>query len=419
MSDTFPRPRAMHAAPFSSRAYAGFSRAQARFISLVVPDKRGLSIVDPMCGQALLAATWAHEGAKVLVSDINPGPLALAALRSPSMIEQRQGLGAQLRDVIKRLSRDAKTKQLVSEALAQGVTESTDWLPETTKNQLRRFGLRLGLQHQGDLRVAFARNDQLQRFAIGICALAARRLSTFRLSDNVTWLRPGGLARPEAVADHLMVSLGEWEQWARQVEIGRPRGSLRTRLVSVTELTVRGGANLVITSPPYANRLDYQRMWAPETAVVQAVVGCIMNGADQFIGTNTPRQPTSQDIAHLPRNIRVALQSIKAHSAWASASYYYPFFATYALDLDRACRAMAGMLRTGGKAILFGRDTVRKDTLFPTIEIVSHAMRAGGCTVIRKEGAIIRSHIGNMRVSTDVGLFGKAQREWWLVLEKQ
>jgi hypothetical protein len=417
MRSIIPKSRAMHAAPFFSRAYAGFSIAQAKFISEIVPDRRGLRIVDPMCGQALLAATWAHEGATVFCADINPGPLALAALRSPLLIAGRARQSEQLRGLLYDRCIGQPTDPPLESLDEAG--ESEDWLIPRVRNELRSLGIALGLNTQSDLARAFSMRDPFRRFAIGICALAARQLATFRLSDNVTWLRPGGLAAPTRLSEVLNSTIDEWVQWATQTHVARPTGSLALQLSSISRYRPAETADLLVTSPPYANRLDYKRMWAPETAVVQALIDGSLSTIGPFIGSNQTRQPHDAELRRLPRSVRSALSKIRSHEAWGSSWYYYPFFASYAVDLDSACRQMSMLLRRKGTAIVFGRDTVRKDTLFPTIDVVSHAMRSSGFDVSIREHRIIRSHLGNMRTSTEVGLYGKAQREWWMVLRKR
>jgi hypothetical protein len=411
------KPRAMHAAPFTSRAYGGFSRAQALFISELIPDVSGLKIADPMCGQAVLAATWAHAGAHLFVADVSPGPLALAALRAPELVTRRDVLAERLCDTLGIFcSRHPRTPPVSDfDSMAPDID---DWLRPDIRADLALFGELIGLHDASDLPKAFRGRDTFRRFAIGICALAARHLTTFRLSDNITWLRPGGLAAPIAFDAALRNALAEWTRWAAGICLSQPRGSMALSLAVITEYAEKG-FDAIVTSPPYANRLDYKRMWAPETSVVRALVRRGLHDVGPFIGTNTVEQVDVTQLRRLPRSVREALRSIQHHPAWGSSWYYYPFFAKYAVDLDAACRHIAGLLRRKGIAVIFGRDTIRKDTLFPTADVVVHAMRSSGCDVARRERAIIRSHIGNMRMSRDIGLYGRAQREWWLVLRKR
>lgn len=412
--------RAMHSAPFASRAYGGFTTAQAKFIAKEMGDPAGRSVVDPMCGQAYLAATWAHRGAKVLLADVNPGPLALAGLRDPRAIRKAgiyvPQMTALIRTALKRRPRASRSHDDWAESLG--------WLPDAAVNDLNLLGGALGINGTADLARAYKATDGFGRFAIGIAALAARRFATFRLSDNLTWLRPGGIPAQTAVDTALGNALSEWQRWAGALNDSlASRGAAQTRLASVSQLAaenrLRESADFLVTSPPYANRLDYRRLWAPETAAVMALCGRALDDVQGFIGGNEIQPHETSDIAMLPRSVRSALSSIKQHPSWGSAHYYHPFFSRYAIEMHLAFTQAARLLKPDGRALVFGRDTVRKDTLFPTIDIVVHAMRSSGVDLVSRHGEIIRSHVGNMRRISDVGLFGKAQREWWLVLRKR
>src|SRR4051812_39032882 len=95
-----PKSRGMHVAPFFSRAYGGYSKAQALFLAEILPECRGVTIADPMSGQGLLVSAWAHKGARVFLADINPGPLALATLRAPNLIYRRERHLAQFQELM-------------------------------------------------------------------------------------------------------------------------------------------------------------------------------------------------------------------------------------------------------------------------------------------------------------------------------
>ncbi len=60
------------------------------------------------------------------------------------------------------------------------------------------------------------------------------------------------------------------------------------------------------------------------------------------------------------------LQKIKTDKSAYSDNYYYPFFRSYAEDLTTCLKSTAGRLRDNGVMVIFVRDTVRKDILFPT-----------------------------------------------------
>ena len=68
--------------------------------------------------------------------------------------------------------------------------------------------------------------------------------------------------------------------------------------------------------------------------------------------------------------------------------------------------------------MLFVRDTVRKDILFATASLAETTMRRVGFRVKTKHLHVVRHHVGLRRKGEAGGLFGLAQREWWLCFER-
>jgi hypothetical protein len=116
--------------------------------------------------------------------------------------------------------------------------------------------------------------------------------------------------------------------------------------------------------------------------------------------------------------VRQALAAIKSDAAKASASYYFPFFANYAIRLNLAIYRAGQLLAKGGVGVVFVRDTPRKDILFPAGLLAKSALQSAGCKVTKGVAHIIRGHIGMRRRREHTSLQGLAQREWWLQFER-
>ena len=123
-----------------------------------------------------------------------------------------------------------------------------------------------------------------------------------------------------------------------------------------------------------------------------------------------------KDERHLPKVIRDALRDIRVDPTKYSEVYYYPFFRNYAVMLKRSVVNLAAHLRIGGTMLLFVRDTVRKNVLFPTGDLITRVLTSRECGLEQcyEERRIINNHIGFLRKSSTSGLYGLAQQEWWL-----
>jgi len=267
------------------------------------------------------------------------------------------------------------------------------------------------------------------RFAACLPVLAARSLTCFRASDNITWLKKGGLMRQTSIYEPIMRALDLWCRFAEETNFTK-YGKRALGAISVCRMNAEEGlfggsprADMIITSPPYANRLDYTRMWAPELEVISAMwEGNSSEIKAMQIGSTVVEGKTvsSKEEARLPKPIRQALVDIRSDPDWkASESYYYPFFRNYAVSMMRSLNQIASKLRPGGILVMFVRDTVRKDVMFPTAELIRSVLVSGlKMKVLDKEKRVVRTHVGLLRKSSPSGMYGLAQLEWWLAFRK-
>lgn len=404
--------------PFYSRNYGGLSPGQIDFLLPYLGTTPG-PVLDPMAGQAHYLSRLTWEGRRVWIGDINPGPLLLATLRDPHVLMNAAPLVRWLSAAVDRLrNATPQPKPAYCE----------DWIPKGVREQLQSYVHQLRLDSLGDVcQPGFWEATQKQRFAIAIPLLAARRLTCYTASDNLTWLKKGGLQREYDVYHPLVDALEQWRRYAAEAlpSIASTKGALHVQYMNCED-----GAfgdcrqpQLIVTSPPYANRLDYTRLWAPEIEMLSS-----MSGLDSLavkarqIGTNVilGKSPSKRDLGSLPEFIRDVLNQIREDTRHkASASYYYPFFLNYAVSMTRAFTSLGKELARGGQIVVFVRDTLRKDILFRAGDLVEHVLRRSGVNkTVEKRAVLIRHHVGLMRQNTQAGIHGLAQREWWIVMKK-
>ncbi len=157
------------------------------------------------------------------------------------------------------------------------------WFPASVRADLRDFAEMVSLplfDDPFDWTGNFWESSKETQFAIGIVLLSARLVACSRTTDNPTWSKPGGLAREARLAPSVLKSLALWESYAESQEIDSARigtGRLVVRRTNVSKGILTGvpKAHAVITSPPYANRLDYTKLWAPESEALGIFVQSI------------------------------------------------------------------------------------------------------------------------------------------------
>lgn len=409
--------------PFFTRSYGGYTPEQEEFYRSAIGKVARKTILDPMAGQAFALSKLAYECAQVLAGDINPAQLLLACLRAPEVIANRSFLAHSVAQKINRLKCKRRRR-------SEGFVE--DWLSPSIKNDLRDYAEMVGL---GIFTNPFLYNETFWtgpselRFELAIVLLAARQITCYRSSDNVTWLKKGGLLRESRIVEPVERALARWLNYANEMYTRIRSHSAEIGSLSVQPMNVVEGllgnapkAHVIITSPPYANRMDYTKLWAPECEVLAVLCGTSVEQIrHEQIGTTVMRgrgEDTGEE-KELPQVVRQSLDDIRTDRAASSHNYYYPFFRTYAAALSTGLRNITSRLRAKGRLIIFIRDTVRKDVLFPTGELVTRVLEDDcGCYRVDQKRHVIKSHVGYLRKGSANGLYGLAQQEWWLSFQK-
>lgn len=402
--------------PFFSRTYGGYTRGQEEFIASGVTKPSATTILDPMAGQGVTLAKFASAGAKVYLGDRNPAALLLANLRDPRLAEQHAALADWLNSVIDRLA--SKRRRATATKVVEG------WIAPNIATALQDYAKYCGIgmfSNPFEIGSDFWHLDTKARFAAAIAVLAARDIASFRTTDNLTWLKPGGFARQVGIEVSLRSALEKWCDFAiRNANVKSP-GMLSVELMDAAqgEFSKTPKVNCIITSPPYANRLDYTRLWAPE---IHVLANLCTSSIDRIrhsqIGTPVVEglHHLENEVRLLPKPTRDTLREIKNDPTIYSKNYYYPFFRNYAVTLSRALIHVAARLSPGGTFMVFVRDTVRKDILFSTGDLVRSILVSKQCGLKLEttERRVIKQHIGFVRKSSSRGLYGLAQQEWWL-----
>ena len=383
------------------------------------------TVLDPMAGLGRFMTDLAWEGHRVLLGDLNPAVLLLAHLRDPHLSEHGGSLGDKLQHRIEEMANELDSAKQESKYVSE-------WAPDVTKLALKAYVKHLGIN--SDLNPSseeFWQQSKETLFRISIPILAARGLTTFTRTDNSTWIKPGGVWVPRYISQVIMDTLSRWRQLVGSQIGQRPLGP------AVGEMTVRhmdaesgffpinDKADVVITSPPYANRLDYSRLWGPELAIESSMFPMLdVHGYQtrQLASNFTHFRYDQGEEESLPPSIRDALQQLVTSQRVRSKAYYYRYFKNYAIGLHKAFKSIGKQVRKGGTIVIFIRDTVAADILFETHKIIGQTLEQESFVLDQDLGAVqktIRNHVGVIRGNRNIGLYGLAQREWWLVYRKE
>lgn len=408
--------------PFFSRAYGGYSVSKATnqvaYIQQMAEANSVQSILDPMGGQGYHLAEFCHRGFDVSLSDVNPGVVLLAAARSPALTRDV----SQVVDKIRR-----RLKALPCSAFqTSGQCISDKWLSPEAADVLGRFGKRFASDaissaiREGRSLVDF---DPADILLLALPVIAARQIACFRESRNATWLKEGGFRENLDLIEVTLRTLDTWHQYAKQFADQSFPGIWDVRRTNVLSSQDGKAFDMVVTSPPYANRLDYYSMWAPEVAVTDALLSTDTDHNDQLGSNRVSGRVVNEDfLRRLPSFLLEGLEEIKHHPRTASHSYYYPYFANYMAESVKALDACSRALKPGGVLLIFVRDARRIETELRIGEAIDYVATDGlGLKRVEEKQRhfILRSHVGLVqKVKSHAKVHGNHQTEWWLAFRR-
>lgn len=390
--------------PFFGRAYGSYTPAQIEAAVQLFRHDTTAHAFDPFAGVGGALPQLIGRRHSLLAIDANPVATTFLEMRRPAWIARLHQLDQVLTSVLNSVPRYASGSGFVEGWLSPSMSQWLNGYAEAVRRRARR-----------------AADPQIAIALLALPILAARQLVSFRVSDNAAWPKPGGLATRDDPRRLLRDLFVQWAEYLHDQYGPDNHGSLKVVRTDIRHWRSTQHFDILVTSPPYANRLDYLRMWAPELACLRAVTSePLFSTLPTLIGTNvirdSPVDPSA--VRRLPKSVREALLAIRSDPAKASASYYYPFFANYAVQLHLALSHSAARVSPGGRGIVFIRDTPRKDVLFPASDVVVSALRSLGCNVLKQKSIVVRRHIGMRRRREVASLQGLAQREWWIGFER-
>ena len=135
----------------------------------------------------------------------------------------------------------------------------------------------------------------------------------------------------------------------------------------------------VITSPPYATRLDYVNGTLPELAIIGATERSIANLRRQVTGSPVVRHVRDACDGPLPSECANGLlENIRTHPSKGSKNYYYPWLRNYLWKLKRGLDEIDRTVKREGVICIVVQDSRYKELHINLQQIVFELLAAGG-----------------------------------------
>jgi len=387
-----------------SPEYAAFRESVMRLLWELVPHKPSV-VVDPMAGTAPLLPYLQLSGHSSYMFDPDPVHFHINKIRTFEAYQSYRrvghaGLLERLKDCTPELDR-ASQREVVTDR----------WLDDATL-----AALELAWQRTASFR------GNVGLLLRGLLLLSVRPLSAYARTTNPTWIKPGGLRAKKPLAEVIQKKLdllGKYYQEAYSSQRHDGIGEVFIGQEDARFFQVMRKAHLIFTSPPYCNRLDYQRLYGPEHYFLLRM-GHVCR-FDTFIGTNVVKQYETFEgdfkfVCERSELVRKFLEDVKSRQIQneRTSHYYAKYFTRYFSSLFEACRNMLSNLRKDGKLAIVVQNNAHRGLLIDLGKILEEFLTGEECEVhFLREWE--RNHQGLQHVSRKHRLVSPKQLERILV----
>lgn len=401
--------------PYYSRMYGGYTKKQTEHIRALISSSEGLEILDPMAGQAY-ALTELTASHRLTLHDINPAALFFARLHGLDPENEAKNIKKAIKILTSFKDKEPSSNWPI---FANG------WISDYTKE---RLGELFSFLSPSPLDNPFKNGPFWQvtscsTFLIAALLLSAREITCYRRSKNAAWLRAGGAQPNNNVFTAMLSALELWKNRSIEKTITR-KFDITCKPINLLDFDNNDSLyDFIITSPPYANRLDYSNLWGPELALLGFAYGEEIDnlrltqiGSPAVSGRGRIEIPGEL----ISPSVLSTLHAIRDDGAYWSEGYYYPYFKNYIEEMAFGFNGLVHKLKPSGKMAIYFRDTIRKDKLLNIKELILYACSQTACIKsVHADRELVTNHIGAVRSKRSAKMeHGTAQREWCLVLER-
>lgn len=346
-------------------------------------------IHDPMAGYGTLMTTCASRGISTISMDINPAMHLWEFLMNPENALRLRRVIATFREFLRKLRPPTMPRFAICD----------DWIPEATVPLVRALHSRLVVLSRRQFTASLS-----WIAALSVIFPILGRFSTYRELDISTHVRPGGIwIRSNWKGDVETVCNAIEARLARLPH--RLLGSRHLVRLSDSRLaeSFHEPVRAMVSSPPYPNREDYERLFAPELAWLSRLLtprrARMLHPARRSIGTvyvrgKSPALPKSRIASRFLKLLGVASgRSRKMRTDFNS--YYRPYYVQYFSDLAAVCTAIARRSGPSFHAFFIVTNNTSRGLVIPVAEFLVERWKLAGFRArIAKGMTTEKSHVG-------------------------
>lgn len=385
-----------------SSEYATFRRIRDYIVERILP---GHSVLyDPMAGTAPLIPVVETQGYVGYFNDISPVHLHINKAKAYRVFESYRKLGHEwfIKELLHCMRRLKRTRLSLSEK----------WMDDAVLSRLLEAW---GATENYDKNVS-----TLLKAVVLLCV---RPLSSITKSSNPTWIKVGGISSDRNLREIVSEKLGRFDKYysnSYNPSSVTRRGRCVLSARNAAKVTLPRKVDLIVTSPPYCNRLDGFVQYGPENYFLTAAGHRIRK--QDMIGTTSVRdyRQFTRDLDRLTTSFEYAgrfLGQIRNSPKCDDPGYYLKYYTRYFAMLAEAFYGIMQNLLPKGKMYVVVQDNIHRGQLIEIDRFLSEIMRARGwrSRLVKKWE---RHHLGLRNISKDYAFVKKKHFEKLLLVSR-
>lgn len=360
-----------------------------------------LVLYDPMAGTAPLLSLAERRGYTAHFNDLNSLHLYINAAKIfPSYLTFKDIGPAKLLSIVSGMASELDRRP-------RNITE--EWIEDSVLE-----GLTLAWKRSEE------QSESIATLTRAILLLAIRNFSSFIKTTNPTWLKPGGLRPKVSVEQAFRSAVDRLDVFYQHAYTKHPE--IKGGRILLTDYDASQSApgckvDVVMTSPSFCNRVDWDRMYAPEHFFLEAVGG--WHARTEFLGTTAvhPYPEFGSEVkfvterSHYVGQFLREVQKRQIHGEKRS-DYYVKYFTRYFADLFRVFDMAANVLGKDNAGIYFVvQDNMHRGLLIQIGQALAESLSKQGFHVRPLEPSWDRHHLGLQNISKRYRHVNPKQRE--------